>query len=226
MQTCAIGRAGDLLDRHDVVGVLTASRPAARARPGRSPRGRRTSRAVVGPELGEVVLALLAAAATRACSSSGGNTAAVAPSSAIMLAIVPRSGTRQVGGARPGELEDLVLAAAARVSRRSSSRMMSLAWTQGRSSVPSRCTSDDLRAGDLVGVAGHRHRHVEAAGADRDHAQRAARGGVRVGAHEDAARPREALDVHVVADAVAGARVVDPVAGGTAPAASGGRRGS
>ena len=57
----------------------------------------------------------------------------------------------------------------------------------------------------------HGDRHVEAPGADGDHPERAARGGVGVGAHEDGPRPRIALDVHVVADAVAGSRVVDPV---------------
>ena len=72
--------------------------------------------------------------------SSGGNTAEVAPSSAIMLAIVPRSGTLRSAVPSPVNSKILFLPPLA-LSWRSSSRMMSLAWTQGRASVPVRCTS-------------------------------------------------------------------------------------
>ena len=72
--------------------------------------------------------------------SSGGNTAAVAPSSAIMLAIVARSGTLR--SAVPGPVNSKTLFSPPRtVRRRSSSRITSLACTHGRASVPSRRTS-------------------------------------------------------------------------------------
>ena len=83
-----------------------ASRPAARARPGRSRRGRRTPRRRRARARRSRPRAA-GAAATRACSSSGGNTAAVAPSSAIMLAIVPRSGTLR--SAVPGPVNSKTL---------------------------------------------------------------------------------------------------------------------
>ena len=72
--------------------------------------------------------------------SSGGKTALVAPSSAIMFAIVPRSGTLR--SLVPGPVNSNTLFLPPRtVRRRSSSRITSLACTQGRASVLSRCTS-------------------------------------------------------------------------------------
>src|SRR5207247_1909021 len=78
---------------------------------------------------------------------------------------------------------------------------------------------DDRRTSDLVGIAGHHDRYVEATGAARDHAERAARRRVRVGADHHLARLREALDVDVVADSVAGPRVLGPDASDLAPRA-------
>ncbi len=72
--------------------------------------------------------------------SSEGKTALVAPSSAIMLAIVARSGTLR--SAVPGPVNSKTLFLPPRtLRRRSSSRITSLAWTQGRSSSLSRWTS-------------------------------------------------------------------------------------
>ena len=72
--------------------------------------------------------------------ASGGKTADVAPSSAIMFAIVPRSGTLR--SAVPGPVNSKTLFLPPRtVRRRSSSRITSLACTQGRDSLPSSRTS-------------------------------------------------------------------------------------
>jgi hypothetical protein len=53
-------------------------------------------------------------------------------------------------------------------------------------------------------VARHRHGDLEAAAADREHPGGARGRRVGVGAEERLARHGEALEVHVVADAVAG----------------------
>src|SRR5207245_8958469 len=63
------------------------------------------------------------------------------------------------------------------------------------------------------GMSGHGDGHVEAAGADRDHAQGSCGGGVAVGAEQRLARPSETLEVEVVTDPVAWARVPDPMPG-------------
>src|SRR5919206_323720 len=73
-------------------------------------------------------------------SSSGGKTAEVAPSSAIMFAMVPRSGIDRSAVPGPVNSKTLFLPPLAE-SRRSSSRMMSLACTHGRASSPSSRTS-------------------------------------------------------------------------------------
>ena len=58
---------------------------------------------------------------------------------------------------------------------------------------------------DVIGAAGHGHGHVHAARAHGQHAQRAAGGRVAVRADERLARLAEALQMHLMADAVAGA---------------------
>ena len=70
---------------------------------------------------------------------------------------------------------------------------------------------DHLRHGDVVLAAAHRDRYVEAAGADRQHADAAAGGGVGVGADERLAGNREALEMHLMTDAVARTGEVDAV---------------
>ena len=84
--------------------------------------------------------------------------------------------------------------------------MTSFACTQSES-APSRLDAHDLRAAVDERVAGHRDRDLEPARADREDAEPARRGRVRVGAEEQRAGPREALQVHVVRDPVAGPRV-------------------
>ena len=117
-------------------------------------------------------------------------------------------GDREVGGPRAGELEHLVLAAAhTALAQQLQDDVLGL--HPGPPEGALQPNLDHLRTGDLVGVARHRHGHVEPARADRDHPERTARRGVGVGTDEDAARLGVALDVHVVADAVPGARVVD-----------------
>ena len=145
--------------------------------------------------------------------SSGGKTAEVAPSSAIMFAIVPRSGTDRSAVPGPVNSNTLFLPPLAdQPAQQLEDDVLRL--DPGPRELSVEVHLHHRRAGDLVRVAAHRHRHVEPAGADGDHPQRAARGGVRVGAHEDAARLGEALDVHVVADAVARPRVVQAVLAG------------
>ena len=69
----------------------------------------------------------------------------------------------------------------------------------------------DLRAGQVVGPAAHRHGHVQAARPDGQHADAAAGGGVAVAAQQGHPGHAEALQMHLVADAVAGLRAEDPV---------------
>ena len=66
-----------------------------------------------------------------------------------------------------------------------------------------------LRRGDVERAAGHRDRDVDAARADGDLADAAARRRVRVGAEERRPRLAEALEVQLVADAVAALGVDD-----------------
>ncbi len=71
--------------------------------------------------------------------------------------------------------------------------------------------SDHLGHGDVVGAASHGDRHVQAACADRQHTDAAAGGGVAVGADQGLAGLAEALQMHLMADAVAGARKINAV---------------
>ncbi len=59
---------------------------------------------------------------------------------------------------------------------------------------------------DRQRIAGHHRRHLDAAGADRQHAQRAGRRGVGIGTHQEAAGDAQPLHMHRVGNAVAGAR--------------------
>ena len=63
----------------------------------------------------------------------------------------------------------------------------------------------------MVGPAAHGHRNVEPAGADGQHADAAAGGGVAVRAQQRLSRFGETLQVHLMADAVAGPRKPDAV---------------
>ena len=202
-------RALDLADRHDVARARRAGRRAARARRGRSPRPRRTPRR--GPRRAR------RSPRSRRCApshsrvrSSDGNTAVVPPSSTIMLAIVPRSLTDSVATPSPWnskiapdaaadvaaaqQLEDHVLrlhpvAAAGRAARRRR-RAARRARTGGppspRRSRGRRCRSRACPAAPAVDV-------WESAPTS------------------SLARRGEALEVHVVADAVAGLGVLDAV---------------
>ena len=75
------------------------------------------------------------------------------------------------------------------VSRRSSSRITSLAVTQGRSAPVSQ-RGRRAGIGKKYGPPPMAHRHVEAARADGQHARRAAERRVAVGAEQDLARAR------------------------------------
>ena len=93
--------------------------------------------------------------------------------------------------------------------RRSISRMTSLALTHG-GSVAGQPHAPDLRHREVQRLAGHRHRDLQAAHADGEHAQRAGRAGVRVRAGQRRARPPEPLHVHRVRDPVARPGVPEP----------------
>src|SRR3954449_5380018 len=119
-------------------------------------------------------------------------------------------GHRQRRRPGAGELEYLALAAAnGQLSQQLEDDVLGLHPRARQLTVE--VDLDDLWAGDLEGVAAHHHRDIQAAGADRDHPERAAGRRVRVSADEHVARAAEALEVDVVADAVAGAREVQPV---------------
>ena len=70
----------------------------------------------------------------------------------------------------------------------------------------------DLRALQREAVPRHGDGHVESAGPDGEHPDRAGHGGVRVGADQELAGSGETLEVDVVGDPVAGAGVADAVA--------------
>ena len=65
--------------------------------------------------------------------------------------------------------------------------------------------------GDVIGAAAHRDRHIQSARAERQHTDAAAGGGVAVGADQRFAGDAEPLQMHLMADAVAGAGEIQPV---------------
>src|SRR5437870_8311665 len=92
------------------------------------------------------------------------------------------------------------------VSRRSSSRMTSLAVHQG-------CRAPASRTATICGIkvvrpAAHRQRHVHPSGADGDHRHPAAVGGVAVGAQYGLAGDRKVFQVDLVPNA--GGRFAEP----------------
>ena len=89
---------------------------------------------------------------------------------------------------------------------------MSLGVTQ-LAEAARKLDAHDGRGRGLERLAGHDERHVEPAGPDGDGAQSSRGRGVGVGPDEGRAGPGEPLDVQVVADAVAGARVAHAVPG-------------
>ena len=212
MHTCAISRAGDLLDRHHVVGVVRLGH--------QRPELAEVDLdaivvlgAVLGADVDEVVLAVLALRATRLVVSSGGKTAAVAPSSAIMLAIVARSGMLRSAVPGPVNSNTLFLPPLARQPAQQLEDDV-LGLDPGPVQLVLQVDLDDLGAGDLVRVPAEHDGHVEPAGADRDHAQAPRLHGVGVGAEHRLPGLAEALHVDVVADPVARAREVQPVLAG------------
>jgi hypothetical protein len=123
----------------------------------------------------------------------------------------PALGHRERGGAGAGELEHAALAAPhAQAAQQLEDHVLGL--HPRAPEVTFEAHLDYLRAGDLERVAAHHDGHVEPARADREHAERAAGRRVRVGADQDVAGPPEALQVHVVAEPVPGAREVHSVA--------------
>ena len=100
------------------------------------------------------------------------------------------------------------------VYSRISHRIRSLEATQGGSSL--QVHADHDRGRGLERVAGHGQGDLEPAGADGDRPAGARGRGVRVGPEQGRAGAGEPLGVDLVADAVAGPRVVEAVAGGAA----------
>ena len=73
--------------------------------------------------------------------------------------------------------------------------------------------SDHARRRGAERLAGQAQRHVQSAGADGQHAEGTGRGGVTIGADQHLAGPGEALQVEVVADAIARRRVDQAIPG-------------
>src|SRR3972149_5112308 len=126
--------------------------------------------------------------------SSAGKMEVVAPSSAPMLVMVLRSGTLSEATPSP-QYSKILPTPPFTLRRRSSSKMMSLAATQG-------CSRPARGA-----------RPAQPAGADRQHAGAARGRRVAVGAEEHVAGRAKPLQVYLVADAVARPREVDAVLG-------------
>ena len=97
-------------------------------------------------------------------------------------------GHRQGLHARPGVLHRRLPTPPLTLRRRSTSRMTSLADTMGGSWPVQLRRGTTLGMSDIVGAAAHGHRHVQPAGADGQHADAAAGGGVAVGAQQGLAR--------------------------------------
>ena len=79
--------------------------------------------------------------------------------------------------------------------------------------LPGELDAENLRAGEMIGVAGHGHGDIEAAGADGQHRHPRGAGGVAVRADHGQPGTAEALHMNLVGDAVARPRKVDAVAG-------------
>ena len=119
---------------------------------------------------------------------------------------------RQRGRARAPVLEDLSTPAAHRVaSQQLEDDVLGVHPGTELSGEPD---ADDLGHGEVIGPAAHGHRHVEPARPDGEHARGAAERGVAVRAEDELPRPAEGLEVHLVADAVAGLGEPRPVARG------------
>ena len=73
---------------------------------------------------------------------------------------------------------------------------------------------EHLGHGDVVSAAAHGHGHIQTAGTEGQHADAAAGGGVGVGADQGLAGLAEALQVHLMADAIAGTGEMHTVLGG------------
>src|SRR6266536_2288692 len=121
-------------------------------------------------------------------------------------------GHRQVRGARTGELEDAVEPALDRVLADEPQDQV-LGGDPGRQ-LTVEVHADHDRGGHPERLAGHGERDLQPARADGDRPARTRGGRVRVGAEQGGARPREALGVDLVADAVARPREPDAVLGG------------
>ena len=75
----------------------------------------------------------------------------------------------------------------------------------------SQANAHRLGPSDVVGSAAHRDGHVDAAGANGDHPDAAAGGGVGIRANQRLARLAEALEVELVADAISGLGIDDAI---------------
>ena len=80
--------------------------------------------------------------------------------------------------------------------------------------LPGQMHIDHAGAVEVVFAAAHGHGHVEAARADGNHAQRSAGGRVAVGAQQRLARLADALQLNLMADAIAGLGKVHAVLAG------------
>ena len=133
----------------------------------------------------------------------------VAPSSVPMLVMVARSGTDRV--LTPAPPYSMTLPTPPLTDRMPQHLQDDVLGGDPGAQLAGQIDLDDLGHGDVVGAAAHGHGHVHAARAEGQHADAAAGGGVAVGADEGLAGYAEALQMHLMADAVAGAGELDAV---------------
>ena len=126
-------------------------------------------RAAVGRQRREVLPRGLAHARKRRVLSSEGNTVVVAPSSAPMLAMTWRSIARQAGKPGPEVLDDPADAPLHAVAAQHLEDHVLGAHPCPAAAGQSH--SPDLRHREVERLARHRERHLEAARADREHAE-------------------------------------------------------
>ena len=146
--------------------------------------------------------------------SSEGKTDVVTPISAPMFAMVARSGTLKV--ATPSPPYSSTTPTLPVVVRRESMLEDHVLRRDPVGEPAREAHQIDPGTGQKEGAAPHGDRDVEAARADGDLAEAAARGRVAVGAQERGPRLAEALQMDLVADAVSRPRIDDAEPGGRA----------
>ena len=206
----------------DVVGAVRAGRQRPQARKGRcsttSSYTASASAASGAPSPPPRPCAFINARVT----SSEGKMEVVAPSSAPILVMVARSGTESV--ATPSPPYSMILPNAALDREAAQHFQNNVLGRDPRRELAGEVDADHLRHVDVVRAAAHGHGHVQTAGAEGQHADAAAGRGVAVRPDERFPGDAEALQMHLMADAVARAGEVNARAFWRRTGYNGGRR--